>query len=177
MTHITIPFTCNHFFSLLFDVPSSVPDPILALVANQSNPILLLPPYALLRLLSSPATTPYICIVRTDTPTQLQNPSDPSTQLRNTLLAKFPQAFPTELPQDPPPPDRVPTCHRLTTQLYYSPPPLISPNTRGTTRNKAPNDEYLNSQQIAPLPAHLVPPYYSCARKMDLCVCALIIMD
>ena len=167
------PLPCNHFFSLLFDVPSSVPDPILALIASQSNPIPLLPSYAFLRLLSSSTTMPYICIVRTDTPTQLQNPSDPSTQLRNTLLAKFPQAFPTELPQNPPPPDRV--HHTIDLLPNYTIPPrrLYRQTPEELQETKRQIDEYLNSQQICPSTSPFGAPVLL-MRKKDGSMCTCI---
>ena len=99
------PLPCNHFFSLLFDVPSSVPDPILALVTNQSN---------------------------------------------STLLTQFPQAFPTELPQNPPPPDRV--HHTIDLLPNYTIPPrrLYRQTPEELQETKRQIDEYLNSQQIRP---------------------------
>ena len=120
------------------------------------------------------ATTPYICIIRTDTPTQPQNPSDPSTQLRNTLLMRsshkpFPQNFLKTL---------LLLTAFTTPSIYY--PTILFPPRRlyrqtpeELQETKRQIDEYLNSQQICPSTSLFVPPVLLVRKKdgsMRMCI-------
>ena len=167
------PLPLNYYFST--DLPPNQTDPIPDFITATTNPIPLLPSHEFLRLVDKPTTTLFICLVR---PTSLPKPPTSSaahysTHLKNSLLKRFPTAFPEQLPSVPPPPDRVHHAIDLVPNYQIPPRRLYRQTPTELQETKRQIEEYLTAGHVRPSTSPFGAPVLLVKKKdgsMRMCI-------
>ena len=161
----------DHCFSFSFHDPS--PDPIVAFLMSEKSPKSFISLTTFLRLAQSPHNQTFVCIVKPASPTDDDKLSSEAKDLRDSALKNFPQAFPSELPPDKPPADRIHHAIDLVPDYKVPPRRLYRQTPDELEETKRQIEEYLAHGHVRPSTSPFGAPVLLVKKKdgsMRMCI-------